>query len=248
MKILKYKKASNGKYKIFLDDARELVLYEDVILKYELLLKKEIKEEEILEIEKFNQECDVYYVALNSIKSRFKSIYDTRCFLLKKEYPIDLVESAIEKLIKQGYLNDRSFAKSYINNQIITTSKGPKKIERELLLKKVNSDIILEELSAYEEDIQLNKIDKLVNKMLKSNHSRGGNVLKNKIIMDLNILGYENEQIYKVLNNYSFNDFSDIAKKEYDKLYKRLSKKYEGKELEFKIKEKLYQKGLYYEN
>ena len=45
----------------------------------------------------------------------------------------------------------------------------------------------------------------------------------------------------------SFNDTSDIAKREYEKLYKRLSRKYSGKELEYKIKEKLYQKGLSYE-
>ena len=39
----------------------------------------------------------------------------------------------------------------------------------------------------------------------------------------------------------------DIAKKEYDKLYKKLSRKYSGSELELKIKQKLFQKGLRYE-
>ena len=48
-------------------------------------------------------------------------------------------------------------------------------------------------------------------------------------------------------SNYNFNDTSDIAKREYEKLYTRLSRKYSGKELEYKIKEKLYQKGLSYE-
>ena len=49
------------------------------------------------------------------------------------------------------------------------------------------------------------------------------------------------------MNNHEFKDDSDIAKKEYEKLYKKLSSKYEGAELEFKIKQKLYQKGLTYE-
>ena len=39
-------------------------------------------------------------------------------------------------------------------------------------------------------------------------------------------------------------DDNDIYKQEYDKLYRKLSKKYEGKLLEYKIKEKLYQKGF----
>ena len=48
--------------------------------------------------------------------------------------------------------------------------------------------------------------------------------------------------------NFEFDNNDDIAKKEYDKLYRKYSRKYSGKELEYKIKEKLYQKGLNYES
>ena len=50
-----------------------------------------------------------------------------------------------------------------------------------------------------------------------------------------------------IINDYDYSDNKDLYKKEYDKLYRKLSKKYEGKELEYKINERLYQKGLYYE-
>ena len=87
MKIEKYKKTTKGRYKIYLDDGRELLLYEDAILKFELLLKKEILEKDIMEVELFNQECDVYHVGLESINNRFKSVYDLKETLLKKVYP-----------------------------------------------------------------------------------------------------------------------------------------------------------------
>ena len=248
MKIVKYKKNSNNKYKVYLENDSDLTLYEEVILKYELLLKKEINLDILDEINKYNQECDVYYVALNNIKNRFRSVYDIREILLKKEYPLEYVELAIEKLIQQGYLNDRVYAKSYINNQIVTTNKGPKKIVSELRISKVSDDIISEEIIVFDEDNQKSKINKLVNKMISSNRTRGGNVLKRKIINDLCILGYEVDIIMDVISEYDFKMDEEIVKKEYDKLYKKLSKKYSGKELEFKIKEKLYQKGLYYEN
>ena len=248
VKIIKYKKMSNGKYKITLDDDRELVLYEDVILKFELLLKKEIFEKDIFDIEVFNQECDVYYVALNNIKARFKSVYDVKEFLLKKEYPIEMIDKAIEKLVKQGYLNDRNFTKSYINNQIVTTNKGPYKIKRELSNHKVSLEIIDEELDLFNEEIQIEKIKKIADRLYKTNRSRGGEVLKRKIINDLINLGYSNNLISTVICKFDFSNNNDIASREYDKLYRRLSKKYEGKELEYKIKEKLYQKGLYYED
>ena len=127
MKIIKYKKGAKGIYKVELEDGRVLSLYEEVILKFELLLKKEILDVDLKEINDYNLECDVYYVALNNIKARFKSTYDLTLFLQKKEYPNDLIDKAIEKLMKQGYLNDSSYARSYINNQMITTSKGPLK-------------------------------------------------------------------------------------------------------------------------
>ena len=115
MKVIKYKKLAGGRYKVYLEDSHELLLYEDVILKYNLLIRKDIDEELIIEMDKYNQECDVYYVALNSIKNRFRSIYELRSILLKKEYPVDLVNLAIDRLIKQGYLDDRSYCKSFIN-------------------------------------------------------------------------------------------------------------------------------------
>ena len=248
MKILKYKKKRNGQYELQLDSGKELSLYEEVILKFELLLKKNIDEGDLEQILLSNQEYDVYYVALKSLKSRFKSVKELRISLLKKEYPQEFVEKAIQKLLSQGYLDDRSFAKAYINQQMITTSKGPRKIEKELLDKGVSSDIIFSEISVFTKEEQLPKIEKVASRLLKSNRSRGGAVLKRKLVHDLQVLGYDISNIEEVLSKMDFSDTKDISKREAEKLYRRLSRKYSGRELEYKIKEKLYQKGLYYED
>lgn len=248
MKILKYKKKRNGQYELQLESGEVLSLYEEVILKFELLLKKKVDEKEKEKILLCNQEYDVYYIALKSLKSRFKSVRELRNLLLKKEYPQEYVEKAIEKLLQQRYLNDKSFAKAYINEQMITTSKGPRKIEKELLDKGVSSSIITEEISIFTKEEQVPKIEKVANRLIRSNRSRGGFVLRKKIVHDLQTLGYDISIIDEVLGRLDFGDTKDIAKKEYDKLYRRLSRKYSGRELEYKIKEKLYQKGLYYED
>lgn len=247
MKILKYKKTTKGKYKISLEDGRELLLYEDVILKFELLLKKEILEKDLMDIELFNQECEVYYVALESIKHRFKSICDSRKFLINKNYPIDMIDKAIIKLEQQGYLNDRLYAKSYINNQIVTTNNGPYKIRRALSDAKVDDCIVEEELKVFDGKSQIEKIKKVAGRLYNSNKNKGGNVLKKKIVNDLINLGYDLSIIEEAITDFDFSNNRDIAKKEYDKLYIKLSRKYNGKELEYKIKEKLYQKGLYFD-
>ncbi len=246
MKILKYKKISNGRYKVILDNS-ELVLYEDVILKYNLLINKEIDDNELININNDNQFFEVYYCALQSLKSRFKSEYDVYNLLLKKSYPNDLVDLAIEKLIVQGYLDDSSFAKAYINNQIVTTNKGPNKIRKELLDHHVDPNIINEQIALFSEEEQLEKITKLANRLNNSNRSKGGSVLKNKIFNYLVNYGYDISLIQDVLNSLDFSIDNDIAKKEYDKIYRKLSRKYSGDELMRKVHEKMYMKGLHYE-
>ena len=180
MKILKYKKLSGGKYKVT-TESMELVLYEEVILKYELLLKKDIDPLDIQNISNDNMFYEVYYCGLNSIKSRFKSVYDLKTLLLKKEFPQDIVDNVINKLLSQGYLNDQSFAKAFINNQIVTTSNGPYKIRKLLNDHKIASNIIDTELEVFTDDIELEKIEKLTKRFYTSNKTRGGFVLRKKI-------------------------------------------------------------------
>ena len=247
MKVIKYKKLANSRYKVYLEDNHELLLYEDVILKYNLLIRKDIDEKLIIEMDKYNQECDVYYVALKSINNRFKSVYELKNTLLNKEYPIELVDLTIEKLIRQGYLNDRSYCKSFINNQMITTNNGPFKIIRELNEKKVDSEIIDEEILVFSEEEQSIRIRKLIDKGIRSNHNKGGVVLKQKIYNDLKNLGYDVSLINSIISEYEFSNNTDIAKKEYEKLYRKYSRKYTGDELKYKIREKMFLKGLSYE-
>ena len=130
---------------------------------------------------------------------------------------------------------------------MITTNKGPYIISRELSDKGIDNNIINEEIVIYSDEDQIEKINKIINKGIKTNHTRGGNILKQKIYNDLKVLGYDISIINKEISNYTFDDNSDIAKKEYDKLYRKLSRKYSGNELKNKIREKMYLKGLKYE-
>ncbi len=247
LKVLKYKKGSGGKYIVYLDDNSELSLYEDVILKYDLLIKKNIDSSIKEDILNDNLKWDVYYVALKCLKARMRSIHELRELLIKKEYPIDLIDIALNKLIEQGYLNDEVYARTYINNQIVTSSRGPLKIKYDLNNSGVDNKIIDKEILVFSEDEQVGKIKKIIEKAIKSNHSRGGEVLKRKIINDLNTLGYEVSIINKVISDYSFVNDNDIARKEYEKLKKKLERKYSGNELKNKIRERMYMKGLKYD-
>lgn len=248
MKILKYKKQANGRYKIQLDSGLDIELYEETILKFELLIRKSISEDLLMEISKYDKEWEIYYTGIKALRTRFRSVKELKELLLSKGYEALFVNKVVDKLIEQRYLDDRSFTKGYINSQMITSSRGPNRIMGDLVNKGVDSSIINEEILCFTEDLQIEKINKIINTSLKGNRTRGGVVLKNKITNDLVNAGYRMSTINKAISDYSFSNDSEIAKREYLKLYKKYSRKFSGKELEYKIKEKLYQKGLSYED
>ena len=103
MDIVRYKKTGKNKYKITLSNNVELTIYEDVILKYELLLKKKINDKDLTKIKELNSYYEAYYFAVNSLNSKFKSISDMKRILKDKEYSDTIIDDVISKLIEQGY-------------------------------------------------------------------------------------------------------------------------------------------------
>lgn len=245
MKIEKYKKLKNGKYELIIEGADPLELYEETILEYNLLLTKNIEynSKEILD---YDKKCETYHIGLKYLKNRARSKRETYQYLISKDYPKDAVTEALDKLTKQGYINDEVYARSFLHDKIITTSSGPYKIKNDLLKKGVDNDIIDKVLLEYDLDTQIEKINKYINKIIKSNRTKSNKLLKIKIVQDLTTQGFAVENIKQVLSNVEFPQNDNIAKKEYDKLYKKLSKKYSGETLELKIKQKMYQKGFDY--
>ena len=244
MKIEKFKKRPNGLYTIYLDNFNSYDFYEEIILKCELLLTKNIEEDELNEIIKDNKNYESYYDALKTLKRTIKTKEEIRKLLTEKKYSKENITFAINTLEKQGYLNDKNYAKSYVHNCIITTTKGPKKIILELEKKGIKEEDYKEALEEYTESIEKEKIEKLVSKKIKSNHNKSAKILKQKLLQDLTNNGFHQDIIKEVLNSTAIEENDDIAKKEYQKYYNKLSKKYSGKELEYKLKQKMYSLGF----
>ena len=244
MKIEKFKKRPNGLYTIYLDNFNSYDFYEEIILKYELLLTKNIEEDELNKIITDNKNYESYYQALKLLKKAIKTKLEVIKYLKDKEYSKESITFAINTLEKQVYLNDKNYAKSYVHNSIITTTKGPKKIILELEKKGVEEKDYKEALEEYTESIEKEKIEKLISKKIKSNHSKSAKILKQKLLQDLTNNGFSKEIIMEVLNSLSITDNEEIARKEYQKYYNKLSKKYSGRELEYKLKQKMYSLGF----
>ncbi len=244
MKINSYKKLKNGQYKIILED-KEIVLHEDLILKNNLLITKEISNDQIEKLEQENKKYFIYDEALKYLKTKMRSKKEMYDYLKKKEYEDSNIMDVIKMLEKQKYLNDEIYTQALINDRIHLSNDGPYKIKKVLIENNIKKEVIDKYMYIYDETLQIERIEKFIQKKIKTNHNKSKTMLKQKIMMDLNQLGYSTNLIKNALSLLEDVTDEEIKKKEYEKLYAKLSKKYTGYELEAKIKQKMYQKGFY---
>lgn len=243
IKIEKFSKQKNGMYILTLEDGNKIKIHEDLILKYELLLHKKLDDTLLETIYEENQVYIVYEVALKYLNIRLRSRKELYEYLSKKGYTKDIINIVLEKLVAQGYLDDRIYAISFVHDRVLMSSYGPNKIRGELEHFGISNEVIDNALNSYNESLEKERIEKLINKQIKSNHNKGAMLLKKKIQAYLLNLGYTSTLVNESLNGKKLAT-EDLYQKEYEKLYNKLSKKYSGKELEYKLKQKMYQKGF----
>lgn len=241
MKIKKYIKTSKSKYKLILEDDTSIILYDDVILSNQLLIKKEIIDiDKILEC---NKEYSINEVAIKYLGTKLRSIKEMKEYLLKQEFRENDIERVIGNLIESNLLNDKMYAKSYINDRFKLSNDGINKIINYLELNNIHYNDYSEYLDIFDEVEIYNRIEKYIKKNLKSNN-KSTYLFKVKMRNNLINLGYNLEDINNVLNNIDIND-KDNYNKEKAKIIKKLSLKYSGDELDKRVKEKLYRMGFY---
>ena len=204
MKIEKYEFTKKNNYNIYLSNGEVITLNERVITKNELLLKKEIDNELYDRLMHDNKVCEAFDAGVKYISIRYRSIKEMKDYLLKKEYPSDIVDEAIQSLISNTYLDDDRFTKAYIKDKMAFTSKGDYKIRMELSSLGIDNNIIDNNILTIDNDILINKMKKIIDKDIKSNKKYNGSELRNKIYNHLINQGYSKEKVINVINTYDF--------------------------------------------
>ena len=241
MKILKYKKGKRNEYKI-LTDEKEYVLYDDIIIKYELLLKKEISKKEWETILKENNILKSYYEGLKAINTKLRSEKELRDILKKKGYQSNEIDYALKRLNEEGYLNHKVYIEAYIHDALTLNIVGENKILKDLENLGFHNKEIKEELDKIDKSIYNEKIKKYIDKKLKANKKSANEFIK-KITLDLINKGFNKEDITRYLNTLEIEDNEEEIAKIINKLYNKYINKYDLYTTKMKIKAYLYSKG-----
>ena len=238
MKINKFKKVGKSKYKIIFDNT-DITLYEDVILKYDLLIKSEVDIDLIDKIIKENEHYDAFYSALNYIEIKMRNKKEIISYLKKKEFNDEIINETINKLEKLNLLNSKTYIQAFVNDKINLSSDGPYKIKKSLLEFDFNEEDIDNYLNTIDENIWLEKLKKIANKKKSIMKSKRYYMFVSKMKNDLYNLGYDKYMIENVLSNIEYD--SNALSKDLEKA----NKKFKGDKT--KIINSLLRKGYSYE-
>ena len=243
MKIEKIVKLKSGKYKLYLDNNDVIITFDEIILKYNLLFSKEIDEELISKIINENNYYELLNSCIKNISKRLRSEKEIKNYLEQKTNDIHLIEHIISELKEKKYINDLLFAKAYLNDKLTLTNTGINKIKNELYNLGIDEEVINNVIENNKIKNDSKKLENMIKKKIKLNHKYSNNYLKQKILNDMINLGYDKEEIINIIEN-NITDDKNIYEKEYKKIYDKLKKKFKGNELEYQIKQRLYQKGF----
>ena len=238
MKINKFKKVGKNKYKVIFDNT-ELTLYEDVILKYDLLIKNDVDIDLIDKIVEENRSYDVYETALNYIEIKMRNKKEIYKYLSNKGFDEKLINESIKKLEKAGFINNKSYITAFINDKINLSNDGPYKIKKSLLDLEFDENDIDDYLYKIDDNIWKEKLEKIVNKKKSIMKSKSYYMFINKMKNDLYNLGYDKDMIESELSKISY--VSNAIEKDFEKA----KKKY--KDDKTKIINSLLRKGYSYE-
>lgn len=201
------KHGRQNKIHISIDGEYLLTIDEDFWLSSGYISGDEIDEEELADFQKAAGSRIAFNSAMYSLDMRDHSVREMKTKLLRK-YDAESVESAVERLVELGLINDERFAENFARQLYEYKKYGRNRIKSELYRRGIPSDIInntLDELFEAEEADNVQRIvdiinKKYYNKMIDENSRR-------KVFAALMRLGYGYSDIRQAMSEFSDDEY-----------------------------------------
>ena len=237
MQINKFKKIGKSKYKIYFDNS-ELILFEDIILKYDLLIKKEMDVDLLDQVILENKYYEAYDLALSYIEVKMRNRKEIIKYLSKKEFNDNEINYALGKLDELNLLNSKLYIIAFVNDKVNLSLDGPLKIRKSLIELDFSENDINEYLDTFDDEVWNEKIVKIINKKKNLMKNKSYFMFINKMKNDLYNMGYSNDMVDGYLSSIEY------VSNSLDKDIEKMRRKYTDKN---KIINSLLRKGYSYE-
>ena len=154
MKItdIKQQLKRRDRYSIYIDGKYSFSLSEGELLAQKLSVGQEFDSHAFLGMQKVAESDKAYSKCIDLISRRQRSNWEIEQYLKRKNFNNEVINKTIKKLINKGYIDDKSFAISWLNSRRQLKLSSSKKIRLELMQKHIDQKIIDQVLSSDEID------------------------------------------------------------------------------------------------
>lgn len=249
MKITKIEKKKRL-YLLEIDETDRVYVTEDTIVHFMLSKNKKISPQELENIKTFAQFSHGKNLALFHISFKSRSEHEVKRYLQEHEIEDDLIPDILNNLKEGKWIDDKSYVRTLLNQNLNSGNKGSHILKQKLLQKGIASQLI---------DCELNKIDftylaekiaqKLYNKY-QSNYPQ--KAIKDKITQNLIAKGFSYDESKIAVSNLKIakNDSQEesLLDKELEKQYHKYNRKYEGYDLKQRLIQSLMRKGFQFDD
>jgi regulatory protein len=122
-----------------------------IVLQMGLRVEQELSSEQLEQLQSQEVEQRAVDRALNYLSYRPRSREEVRRYLRRKETPPEIIETALARLDRLDFVNDRSFAGFWIDSREHFSPRGARALKNELRMKGVERDVV-DELVDDEQD------------------------------------------------------------------------------------------------
>jgi regulatory protein len=152
---IKQQKRSKGRFSVYVDGTYSFSLGDLELSMSGLNVGQELTDAEIEQYREQGEEAVAYHKALGFIGIRPRSEWEMREYLLRKEYVAETVEEVLGQLKKVGLLDDLAFAQSWVANRQVLKPSSRRRLEQELMAKRVGKEEISAALDGLDDDGEL---------------------------------------------------------------------------------------------
>lgn len=236
-----------GRYNVFLDDKYAFSASEKTLAEFVLLKGKELTDEDIAEIQKFDADAKASDLAARFLSYEPRTVYEVLQYLKKHEISDEAANSAVSELTELGFLNDDQYVQIFIQNDLRVGNDGARSLTQKLSQKGVDPEIIQTHLDEVAEEDWII----VAQRVIKSMHHQVGKLsareISQKVRTKLMSHGFDDGLSQAVLNELDFEGSEDeqkeALKRQGIKAYKKF-RRYDKSEQKFKIKRYLYSHGF----
>lgn len=236
-----------GRYNIFLDNHYAFSLSEKTIANFVLLKGKELTDEQIDEIQGYDEGAKASDLAAKFLSYEPRTVFEVLQYLKKREVSDVAAANAVNELSELGYLDDEQYVHLFINNDLQVGSDGPRNLTRKLTQKGVDPELVQNILDDTDEDefieVGTRLVKSLTNKIGQLSEREVRNKMKTKLLSH----GFDSGIAQTVVESFDLSPSEDeqfeALKKQGIKAYKKF-RNFDERERSFKIKRYLFTHGF----